>query len=893
MIFTGKQALTIKILTGVGLGGSILLGIFLGLALGFTSNTELTVDFEEETFKPTWILDRNQEVITKFYAEEYRELVALSDVPKTMIDALTTREDAEFFHHNGFSLWGTMRAAFMIVTGQLFSGGSTLTQQLSGKRYSDRTELSISRKLEELWWAFQMEKNLTKYEILEQYVNKMPFGHGTYGIEAASQYFFNHSASELSLAESAMLAIQLVKPNLYSPIRRPRSAKRIQGIILAEMVRKGWVDKYTARDAFAEYWRNHDWSRDNFETAFFNREDRAPHFSEYVRTQLENSLTGTADIYRDGYTVHTSLDLGIQEIADQTMSEGLSIISSRFKASANTQSRQIQREVMPLVDMLGLGFNIEGIKASRSSLNRLAAQDIILEEIVPTLDVLGSTFGLEGFKEISRNGFALTRQMNKERQVQGAMVALDNRTGHILAMVGGAANFDGLNQFNRAVNGAMEPGSTFKPLFYSQAISSRKFTAGSLIYDEPVFFENEDGTFYTPQNYKGYWSGKTVLRDALINSMNVPAVTVLDEIGFDAAINRASRMLGVNDPAEVARTFPRKYPLALGVVSVSPLQMARAFMIFPNQGMEKDPIAIDHIIDQENHVILNPYEEASRDRTNRWSDYQVMDQASAYVMTNILESAVIRGTLRSSRVNVDGFDGVPMAGKTGTTQNWADAWTVGFSPYMTSAFWFGFDRSGQSLGLYNTGATAAGPVWANFMKKSHEVLRRRAWEKARATNPDLAYEDFNLPIQEFQEPPTGIVRTTIDLDTGLLASPLSQRTRYEVFIEGTAPRETSQSYYVEKEAQLQTMMNTIANAHPEETYRMNDLSIDISLDPNLGRDANYRPVAVESEAQDEDPFGIDFLDIHLGDDPYRLDDREFLLDSEAGSTATDLDSILD
>jgi penicillin-binding protein 1A len=334
MIFTGKQALTIKILTGVGLGGSILLGIFLGLALGFTSNTELTVDFEEETFKPTWILDRNQEVITKFYAEEYRELVALSDVPKTMIDALTTREDAEFFHHNGFSLWGTMRAAFMIVTGQLFSGGSTLTQQLSGKRYSDRTELSISRKLEELWWAFQMEKNLTKYEILEQYVNKMPFGHGTYGIEAASQYFFNHSASELSLAESAMLAIQLVKPNLYSPIRRPRSAKRIQGIILAEMVRKGWVDKYTARDAFAEYWRNHDWSRDNFETAFFNREDRAPHFSEYVRTQLENSLTGTADIYRDGYTVHTSLDLGIQEIADQTMSEGLSIISSRFKASA-------------------------------------------------------------------------------------------------------------------------------------------------------------------------------------------------------------------------------------------------------------------------------------------------------------------------------------------------------------------------------------------------------------------------------------------------------------------------------------------------------------------------------------------------------------------------------
>jgi penicillin-binding protein 1A len=224
MIFTGKQALTIKILTGIGLGGSILLGIFLGLALAWTSNTELTETFEEETYQPTKILDRNGELITEFYSEEYREPIPLTDVPKSMIDALTTREDADFFNHNGFSLWGTMRAAFMIVTGQLFSGGSTLTQQLSGHKFENRDELSLRRKLVELWWAFQMEKNLTKYEILEQYLNRMPFGHGNYGIEAASQYFFNHSASELSLAESAMLAIQLVKPNLYSPI--PTAQKR-------------------------------------------------------------------------------------------------------------------------------------------------------------------------------------------------------------------------------------------------------------------------------------------------------------------------------------------------------------------------------------------------------------------------------------------------------------------------------------------------------------------------------------------------------------------------------------------------------------------------------------------------------------------------------------------
>jgi penicillin-binding protein 1A len=662
---------------------------------------------------------------------------------------------------------------------------------------------------------------------------------------------------------------------------------------MAEMVRKGWVDKYAAREAFVDYWDDHDWSRDSFETVWFNREDRAPYFSEYIRTLLDNTLTGTADIYRDGYTVHTSLDLALQEIADKAMSEGLSTISSRFKSSSASQSRQIQRQVIPLVDMLGLGFNIPHIKVSTSSLNRLAAQDTILEEIVPTLDVLGSSFGLEGLKEVSTNGFALTRQMNKERQVQGAMIALDNQTGHILAMVGGA-NFDGLNQFNRAVSGAIEPGSTFKPLFYSQAISSRKFTAGSLIYDEPVFFENEDGTFYTPQNYQGQWIGKTDLRNALIKSMNVPAVKVLDGIGFDDAIDRASRMLGITDPADIARTFPRKYPLALGVISVSPLQMARAFMIFPNQGLEKNPIAINHIEDQERNVILSPYEEARRARTSRRSDYEVMDPASAYIMTNILESAVLRGTLRSSRVKVDGFDGIPMAGKTGTTQNWADAWTVGFSPYITSAFWFGFDRSGQSLGLGNTGATAAGPVWATFMKGAHQVLTERAYEEARSIDPDLLAEDFSLPIKEFQEPPTGIVRTTIDLDTGLLASPLSQYTRYEVFIEGTEPRENSQAYYMKKEEQMKTMILSIRNAHPEETFRLDDFDLDLSLDANLGRDANYRPQAVESEAAQDD-LNIDFLDEDLdllNDDSYDLD-REFLLESDTSSSTANLDSILD
>jgi len=312
------------------------------------------------------------------------------------------------------------------------------------------------------------------------------------------------------------------------------------------------------------------------------------------------------------------------------------------------------------------------------------------------------------------------------------------------------------------------PGSAFKPLYYSAAISSRKFTPATLIFDAPVVFWNEDGTSYTPLNFMGTWQGPVRLRYALAHSMNVPSIQVLDGVGFDAAIERASTLLGITDPQEVASNFPRRYPLGLGIVSVSPIQMARAFATFPNQGREVNPIAISYVEDRNGRIILEPEKELRARQKKKGEEAQLVEPAVAYMMVNLLQSVVEFGTLRWRRINVGGFDGMPMAGKTGTVQNWSDAWTVGFSPYMTSAIWFGFDERGNSLGINQTGATAAGPIWAEYMKKIHASLQQK----------------------EFDKPESGITEVKVCRISGLLPTEdCDEGTISEVFLTGTEPKQ--------------------------------------------------------------------------------------------------------
>ena len=362
------------------------------------------------------------------------------------------------------------------------------------------------------------------------------------------------------------------------------------------------------------------------------------------------------------------------------------------------------------------------------------------------------------------------------RSVEGALITLENETGYIKAMVGGS-KFDQSNQLIRATQAQLMPGSCFKPLYYSAAIDSRRFTPGTLIYDAPVVFYNEDGTPYIPLNYKGEWKGQVLLWYALAHSMNVPSVKVLDGIGFDAAINRASSLLGIYSPEQVQRTFPRLYPLALGVIGVSPLQMARAFSVFANQGREVTPIAIRFIDDRSGRSILDPEKELRAEQKKKGAAIQVVTPQNAYVMTDLLRRVIKKGTLSYPTSSGTVFtykdqDGksytIPAAGKTGTTQNWADAWTLGYTPYMTTAIWFGFDRPGNSLGVSQSGAAIAGIAWANYMAEIHR----------------------GLPAKDFVRPHAGLIDVSICSVSGLLPTEYcDEGTENLTFYEGTQPRQ--------------------------------------------------------------------------------------------------------
>ncbi|HEY9595498.1 MAG TPA: transglycosylase domain-containing protein, partial [Spirochaetia bacterium] len=302
---------------------AILLGVSLGIALAATRNISTKEQFGATvTPLPTKVLDINDREITQFFGEQNREPVTIDQVPQHLIDALLTREDRNFYTHHGFSFRGLSRALFNIVTGRYVSGASTITQQLAGRLYADRRDISIKRKIVELWWAIQMERRYTKQEILEMYLNEMPFGSGNLGVQAASKFYFNHPVQEDTVAESAMLVIQLASPSLNNPIRNPQRARKLQREILDQMVGLHYIAKKEADDSFNEYWSTYDYTRSN-SSAFLNREDKAPYFSEYIRGQLEDMLTGAYNIYTDGLVVHTTLNLDYQREADARMTQDI------------------------------------------------------------------------------------------------------------------------------------------------------------------------------------------------------------------------------------------------------------------------------------------------------------------------------------------------------------------------------------------------------------------------------------------------------------------------------------------------------------------------------------------------------------------------------------------
>ena len=384
---------------------AVSLGMGVGLAIAATKNIQNLENFGNyRPSLPTQILDINGELIAELFNEK-REIITIDAIPECLINALLTREDRNFFQHPGFSLMGTFRALWnKYVLKSYHSGGSTITQQLAGWLYSDRTEITYRRKFEELWWALQMERRFTKKEILEQYLNEMYFGHNTYGVEAASQFYFEHSARDVTLAESAMLVIQLNAPGYYSPINNPNTARKMQEEILRQMIELGYATKEEVDLSLQKYWDSYDFTRPSVTTAWLDREDKAPYFTEYVRQQLEDMLVGSVDIYNDGLIVHTTLNLEHQRIADEVMARGIRETNEKYQSQTTTRLEFVDDTFLEIVDVLSLNFDIEDIRVAGSAQIR-GSEQYYLTELNPVVDIISSLFTSEPLRYAARVGY--------------------------------------------------------------------------------------------------------------------------------------------------------------------------------------------------------------------------------------------------------------------------------------------------------------------------------------------------------------------------------------------------------------------------------------------------------------------------------------------------------
>ena len=750
---------------------AIVFGSLLGLGLSETvniKNTEYITSFD--TALPTKLLDINGELITEFASDEKREIISLNRLPQHMIDALLTREDRIFYKHHGFSFKAVMRAVVGKLTGRSLGGGSTLTQQIAGTLYCDRSDMSILRKIKELWWAIQMERHLSKNEILELYLNKIYFGGGTYGVNAASKYYFGHSAEEITPAEAAILVIQLSNPAFYNPFDHPNRAMDRQKDVLNFMVKAGYISKENADDSFEDFWSNFDYTRTST-SAYMMRDDKAPWFSEYVRRELGNMIYGSQSIYTSGFTVNTTLNLKHQQHAQRIMEKYIRIANERYQAEHSSRSGMAFTTYIPMTELLSLVFNLPAIKVSEQRAEAIA-NAAYMSQINPILDVVTMMTGCNNLKvSIINRANSETKKESEKTTIEGTMVSLENDTGYITALVGGS-KFDQENQFIRAVQARVQPGSSFKPLYYTEAIDSRKFTPVTPISDTPVVFHTADGKPYIPLNFKGEWEGDVEVWYALCRSMNIPSLKVLDGIGFDAAINRAVSLLGISKEELPSRAFVPGYPLGLGVCSVRPIEMARAFSIIASGGKEITPMAIRTVEDRNGNIIMNPEREIREAQRAKGEAIQILSPQTAFVMSKLLENTVNGpGTLSAQSWKFDYKTdkgqkySIHAGGKTGTTQNWADAWTVGFTPYNTAAFWFGFDKPGQSLGLKITGATLAGFAWGDYMREIHRGMLSK----------------------DFKKPAEGVIEVTVCSVSGKIPTPECRKTTTQWVLAGTQP----------------------------------------------------------------------------------------------------------
>jgi len=702
----------------------------------------------------TRVVGKNGQLVGEF-AVERRVVIHYNDIPANLRNAILAAEDSGFFEHSGFSI-SRMFLALMkdVVTRGKSPGGSTLTQQLTRNLFPQDIGFAVGnrsweRKVKETLLAMRIEKRYTKEEIFTFYCNQIYYGHGAYGVEAASQLYFRKPAKALNLEEAATIA-GIIQGNVrQSPFVNPEATRRRRNYALERMAEENYITREAA-DAAKE--------KPVLVAGDPATETSvAPYFLEEVRKYLEAKY-GAKALYESGLTVRTALDVKLQQAANKAVDRGLRRVDKR---------RGFRK---PRRNIIAEGLTVETFKTDRWA-RRISEGDIVPAVVKSVADTtaalrigdMTAELTAAGMRwtnkktpkdilkagdvievEVTKiDGHTATVNLDQTPTLEGALIAIDNHTGEVLAMVGGYSF--SRSKFNRATQAYRQMGSTVKPILYTAAID-RGLTPTTILVDEPTSFDAGAGQPpYAPRNYDRKYMGTLTLRRALEQSRNIPAVKVIDMLGPTQVAAYAKKF-------GFSQEFRPFLSMALGAQEVTLQEITSAFSAFPNHGIRMEPFLADSILDRD----------GSQLEERRPQPKDAIRADTAFVITNLLEGVVQHGTAASA-ASLDW----PLGGKTGTVDDNTDAWFVGFDPNITVGVWMGHDEK-KPIGYNETGTTAALPMWIEFMKTYIELYGDR-------DNPPVF------------EPPGNIVFMPVNRNTGEPAAPGDEAVVNEAFISGTQP----------------------------------------------------------------------------------------------------------
>ena len=686
-----------------------LIGTLSGVLVAFAGDVpEISAldDYRPNTI--TRILAHDGQTIGEF-ATERRVVVRYDQIAPVLRNAIIATEDAGFNQHFGVSMTRIAITVLKDVLTGKRQGASTITQQLARNVFlqeyqlaGGRFQISPERKIKEWIVAIQIEKRFTKPEIFTLYANQINLGHGAYGVEAASHLYFDKSAKDLTLEEAAVIAGIIQAPGRLSPFVNPKATLMRRNYVLQRMAEEGYISTAESHDAQERPLVLQGQQRPEPSVA--------PYFVEEIRKSLEQQY-GADALYQNGLRVQTTLDAELQDVANRAVDRGLRQLDKRHNGFRKVRNIVLEKRSLDtfttdrwsrpilagdIVPALVTGVAPKG--GNGSARLRIGEHEVDLPKAAfawtrktSAVDFLKVGDLVQVEVRAIQGGIPQTIALEQDPIVEGALLAIDNRTGQVLAMVGG---YDfARSKFNRATQAKRQVGSAFKPFIYTTAID-RGYTPVSIFVDEPVSYQvGPNQPPYEPLNYDRKYEGPVTMMRALEDSRNVPAVKALAELGPENVIKVAARF-------GLAANMPPYLSLALGSAEQTLWDMTSAYSAFPNQGVRMRPYSVVSIADREGNII----------EENRPEPHEAIRADTAFVMTNLMRGVVQRGTAAAA-ARLDW----PLAGKTGTMDEYTDAWFIGFDPTITVGVWVGYDEK-KPLGNGEEGARAALPIWMDFMK---------------------------------------------------------------------------------------------------------------------------------------------------------------------------------